>query len=111
MRRSPIRSNIRPKISNMPRQRSEAAAFLDIYKLVVEQKRLQQELSSIEQRSGQIHRRLSELEQQIQALETRAHHLRESESGTGSEGPRPAANGESSTGEPSGKFKTITLDY
>jgi phage shock protein A len=70
------RGQIRPKISTMPRQASEAAAFLDVYKLVIEKKRLQQELESIEQRRQQIVDRLSLLETQVAALEETAHQLR-----------------------------------
>ena len=61
MRQGPIR----PKISTMPRQRTEASVYLDVYKLVVERKRLQQELQKIEQRSHQIHQRMAQLDQQI----------------------------------------------
>ncbi len=111
MRHSPIRSNIRPKISSMPRQKSEAAAYLDIYKLVVEKKRLQQELDSIEQRRGQIHNRLAVLESQIQALENKAHELREAPSDRASEGMPQHRATYSSQSEQAGQFKTITLEY
>ena len=111
MRRSPIRSNIRPKLSTMPRQKSEAAAYLDIYKLVVEKKRLQQELDSIEQRRGQINNRLNVLENQIQTLEDKAHQLRDNQEEDApnerlNQNPSPSAVPESS-----GQFKTITLEY
>jgi len=76
MHRNPAKGHIRPKISTMPRQQSEAAAFLDIYKLVIEKKRLQQELQGMDQRRQQIVDRLSVLENQITDLETTAHHLR-----------------------------------
>lgn len=111
MRRSPIRSNIRPKISSMPRQKSEAAAFLDIYKLVVEKKRLQQELNSIETRQGQIHARLNVLEQQIQTLENRAQALRQAGKLPEAEARAIEKTLHSAVAEPSGQFKTITLDY
>lgn len=115
MRHSPIRSNIRPKISSMPRQKSEAAAYLDIYKLVVEKKRLQQELDSIEQRRGQIHNRLAVLDSQIQSLESKAHELRDAQQEAISEGaskaaPQPRAP-HAQPSEQSGQFKTITLEY
>lgn len=111
MRHSPIRSNIRPKISSMPRQKSEAAAYLDIYKLVVEKKRLQQELDSIEQRRGQIHNRLAVLESQIQALENKAHELRDAQNDGASGGTAPQKTTAYAPSEQAGQFNTITLEY
>lgn len=70
---------IRPKISTMPRPKTEAAAFLDLYKLSVEKKRLQQELQALEVRRQQIGDRLSALDSQIATLETRVEALREQE--------------------------------
>jgi predicted nucleic acid-binding Zn-ribbon protein len=77
MYQQPARGQIRPKISTMPRQQSEAAAFLDVYKLVIEKNRLQQELQTMDQRRQQIVDRLSVLETQVTALEDTAHQLRE----------------------------------
>ena len=114
MRRSPIHSNTRPKISTMPRQKSEAAAYLDIYKLVVEKKRLQQELDSIEQRRGQISNRLTVLEKQIQTLESKAHQLRDAQEDTApaaSNGMPNRTPAYDTLPEQSGQFKTITLEY
>jgi predicted nucleic acid-binding Zn-ribbon protein len=56
---------IRPKISSMPRQQSEDHACLEVYKLVVERKRLQRELDGIEQRKAQLQKRIAVLEQDI----------------------------------------------
>jgi len=75
MRRIP-QNRIQPKISTMPRQRTEAAAFLDIYKLVIERKRLQQELENMEQRRQQITSRLAALDVQVAELEQTAHEMR-----------------------------------
>lgn len=111
MHRSPIRSNIRPKISTMPRQESEAAAYLDIYKLVVEKKRLQQELVSIEQRHEQINNRLNVLENQIQTLEGKAHQLRKNQEDDAPKEKRNQNPSHSAVPESSGQFKTITLEY
>lgn len=72
----PAKGHIRPKISTMPRQQSESAAFLDIYKLVIEKKRLQQEVQGMDQRRQHIIDRLTVLEVQITELENVAHHLR-----------------------------------
>ncbi|MBD2461076.1 hypothetical protein H6G89_08480 [Oscillatoria sp. FACHB-1407] len=76
MRRNTARGKIRPKISTMPRQKSEAAAFLDIYKLVVEKKRLQQELQTMDERRQQICDRLTILDQHINQLEGNVQQMR-----------------------------------
>ena len=70
-------SQIRPKISTMPRQKTEAAAYLDIYKLVIEKTRLQQELATLEERRDRIQTRLDVLDVEIAALEQSAHQLRD----------------------------------
>nr|WP_290221465.1 hypothetical protein [Trichocoleus desertorum] len=72
----PIRPSITPKISTMPRQQTEATVYLDVYKLVVERKRLQEEQQKIEQRSQQINQRMTQLDQQIAALETTLQQMR-----------------------------------
>jgi hypothetical protein len=56
---------IRPKISTMPRPKSEASAYLNMYQLAVEKKRLQQELQQIQQRCLLIQQRLVDLDRQI----------------------------------------------
>lgn len=71
------RGRILPKISTMPRQKNEAAAYLELYKLEVEKKRLQQELQKMEVRRQQIHQRLAELDTQIVSLEQSVPQLRE----------------------------------
>jgi predicted nucleic acid-binding Zn-ribbon protein len=71
-----VRSKIVPKISTMPRQQTEATVYLDVYKLVVERKRLQQEQQKIEQRSQQIGQRLAQLDQQITSLEATLQQMR-----------------------------------
>lgn len=80
MRRNLAKGRIHPKISTMPRQQSEAAAFLDIYKLVIEKKRLQQELESMDQRRQLILTRLAVLDSQVADLENTAHQLRDASS-------------------------------
>jgi len=112
---SPNRGQIRPKFSSMPRQQTEAAAFLDSYKLTVEKKRLQQELDSLNQRRDQILQRLSVIDRQVETLETRAatwrqqsradrhtptHHTKAVPSQ-----PRSSVNSDSST------FETFVVDY
>ena len=70
--------HIRPQISTMPRQKTEAAAYLDIYKLVTERARLQQELETLEQRRDRIEKRLEVLNHQVADLEKSAQQLRDS---------------------------------
>jgi hypothetical protein len=69
---------IHPKISTMPRQQSEAAHYLDIYKLTIEKKRLQLELDGLDQRRQRLQDRITTLESQIDDIEAGAHRLRES---------------------------------
>ncbi|MCS6793676.1 MAG: hypothetical protein NZ660_13745 [Oscillatoriaceae bacterium SKYG93] len=73
----PCTGNIRPKFSTMPRQKTEASAYLDLYKLALEKKRLQQDLQNIEKRRQQILKRLALLEVQIAEQERDAQQLRE----------------------------------
>lgn len=75
MRRPSAKVTFRP-ISTMPRQKTEAAAFLDLHKLVIEKKRLQQELQSLEQRQQQITNRLAVLDSQVAELENNAQQMR-----------------------------------
>lgn len=77
MRPHRSKGQIVPKVSTMPRAKTEAAAYLEIYKLVNEKKRLQHELEQLEQRREIIQKRLEVLTQQVDNLETSAHHLRD----------------------------------
>lgn len=107
MRRPLAKSNIRPKISTMPRQRSEAAAFLDIYKLTVEKKRLETELDSLDQRRQRICERLLILDQHINSLENTVDQLREE-----SPSPlEPSPEGRSLPTSHPKAFDTLMLDY
>ncbi|WP_088890327.1 gas vesicle protein [Leptolyngbya ohadii] len=107
MRRIPP-NRIQPKISTLPRQRSEAAAFLDIYKLVIEKKRLQQELENMEQRREQIVKRLAALDIQVTDLESSAHQIREQGDRIPAESPKPKAN---PFPQPTESFETFFLEY
>lgn len=95
---------IRPKISTMPRPKTEAAAYLNIYKLVTERKRLEQELEGLEQRRDRILKRLDDLAVQVAALEANAHSLRE-------EPAPPAQPALSPRILPSAGFDTLFLEY
>ncbi|MBF2077729.1 MAG: hypothetical protein IGR76_04215 [Synechococcales cyanobacterium T60_A2020_003] len=110
--RRPTAGKIRPKISTMPRQRSEAAAFLDIYKLTVEKKRLEQELDAIDQRRELIVQRLAVLDQAVQHLEDNVQQMRENDvSGADAEFAPGRSVYTSPTSGLAGNFDTLTLDY
>ncbi|MBD2249877.1 gas vesicle protein [Nostoc parmelioides FACHB-3921] len=73
------RGIIRPKITTMPRNKSEASSQLELYKLVTEQQRIKQELAFIEQRTVLLKQRLSTLKTQIEGTERSISHLRHAE--------------------------------
>ena len=77
MRPYSLQTEIRSQISTMPRQKTEAAAYLNLYKLSVEKKRLQYELETIEQRRQRIQKRLAFLDNQVAEAEKSAEELRE----------------------------------
>ena len=60
--------NLRPKISNLPRQHSEIADSLHLYKLAIEKKRIRQELYNLEQQRQQLLQRLSVIESHMNQL-------------------------------------------
>ncbi|MBF2036561.1 MAG: hypothetical protein IGR92_14070 [Leptolyngbyaceae cyanobacterium T60_A2020_046] len=99
----------------MPRQQTEASHYLDIYKLTVEKKRLQQELTALDQRRDRIQDRLTTLERQITELDHNAQRLRES--GSDAEphsvvyqpSPRYAAAPHAASSPTD--FSMLTLDY
>lgn len=64
----PYQRSAHPKISSMPRQKSEATTHLEIYKMSVEKHRLQQELKNLKNREVRIKKRLEEIEKQSQKL-------------------------------------------
>jgi hypothetical protein len=107
------KGQIRPKISTMPRQQTEAAAYLDIYKLVIEKKRLRQELEGMDDRRQQICDRLVVLEQHITALEKTAHEVRDAEASSLTSPAKPANAVPSAPPTPkkTSGFDTLSLDY
>lgn len=64
----PHQRSIHPKISSIPRKRSEATTHLELYKMSVEKNRLQQELQNLKNREKQIEKRLEEIEQHSEKL-------------------------------------------
>jgi hypothetical protein len=119
-----VPSKIFPKVSTLPRQRTEAAHYLDMYKLTVEKKRIQQEIANINQRRQSLEARLLEIDQQLGSLSDGAetirrredHHLNQ-ESGRRPKAdaePMPASNvywPESRSQNPPDDFSTVVLDY
>jgi hypothetical protein len=62
-----------PKLrSTLPRPKTEAAAYLNLYKLTIEKKRLEHELESIEVRRHRIQKRLTFLSSQVAELDRSA---------------------------------------
>jgi len=119
--RSPIgRRIIRPKISTMPRQKNQATAYLQIYQLAVEKKRLQEELQAIENRKFNISKRLETIVEQIDLLEQAAHEM-DSDSSTEATDSQGASPNQSSSQSPKKSdqtnpdsgytIETMTLDY
>ncbi|MGA7935312.1 MAG: hypothetical protein WCA35_17315 [Kovacikia sp.] len=104
MRPRNFQDQIRPQISTMPRQNTEAGAYLDIYKLVNEKKRLQKELDSLEGRRDRIQQQLKTIESQVLELEENAHQLRD----TLPTAPKPAIQGQPVD---LGNFNTLFLEY
>ena len=104
MRAHPQQGQIRPKVSTMPRQKTEAAAYLDIYKLVNEKKRLQQELETLEQRRDRIQQRLQAIETQVEQLEQSAHTLRD-------DPPLPQKKAIPTATSEASEFSTLFLEY
>lgn len=104
MRPHSSQSPIRPRVSTLPRQQTEASTYLDIYQLVSEKKRLQQELAQVEQRRDRILKRLETLENRVLGLEQTAQQLRSS-----SEAQSPAIVPTKSSQPDS--FNTFFLEY
>ncbi len=73
------RGTIRPKVTTMPRSKSEASSQLELYKLVTEQQRIKQELHFIEQRTSILKQRLNTLKDQIAETEQNINKLRQSD--------------------------------
>lgn len=110
MQHSPNRGQIRPKFSSMPRQQSEAAAFLDSYKLTVEKKRLQQELSSLNQRRDQLLQRLAAIDRTVDHLDDHAKQCRTNYA-KGDRAPASTSAKTHANNQPSSEIKTLFVDY
>jgi hypothetical protein len=121
-RRTPNR--IFPKVSTLPRQHTEAAHYLDMYKLTVEKKRIQQELDNITQKQQRLQERLAEIDHQLEGLGDGADALRDQESKRYSPPPAqekrratlpmPTSNvylPERRNQPPQDEYSTVVLDY
>lgn len=71
------RSISRPKISTMPRTKSDASSQLDLYKMVTEKQRIQRDMHSIKERMILLQQRLDILNEQIEETEKTIHKLRQ----------------------------------
>lgn len=117
IKRTPRR--IFPKVSTMPRQATEAAQYLDLYKLTVEKKRLQQELEYIDGRRQQLCDRLAEIEQETEGLDAKAAILRQPTHPSAAPKPQgvnfaPSANvylPERNSRQAPEDYNMLTLDY
>ena len=95
----------------MPRQKTEAAAYLNLYKLSVEKKRLQYELDTIEQRRQRIQKRLAFLESQVVEMGQAAEIMR-NESASGSPIASPARSKITKQAAPdTAAFEMLFLEY
>jgi hypothetical protein len=104
MRPYASQSETRPRISTMPRQNTEAAAYLNLYKLSVEKKRLQYELGTIDQRRQRIQKRLAFLDSQVSELEKSAEKL-------GIEAPKVLCPIVRQAAPDTASFNTLFLEY
>lgn len=66
MQPRPAAGRIRPKLSSIPRQHTEAADYLELHKLALEKSRLQDELVRMENRKAVITERLAIIARQMQ---------------------------------------------
>jgi len=65
MQARPQAGKIQPRLSSIPRPRTEAANYLEMHKLATEKSRLDQELQRIANRTAIIHDRLRLIEQEL----------------------------------------------
>ena len=68
----------RPKISTMPRLKSETSEQLKLYKMVSDKQRVQQELKFMAERMEQLKQQLNHLDTQIEETERSIKNLRQS---------------------------------
>ena len=103
-------TDARPRISSMPRQKTEAAAYLSLYKLSIEKKRLQYELETIEQRRQSIQKRLVLLESQVAEASRSAESMRNDAATQLIVQPAASRIAKQTAPNPAA-FKTLFLEY
>ncbi|MBE9136541.1 gas vesicle protein [Nodosilinea sp. LEGE 07088] len=116
-KRAPRR--IFPKVSTMPRQATEATHYLDMYKLTIEKRRLEQELEYIDERRQRLCDRLAEINQETEGLDAQATNLRQPAPKPGTAKPQgvnfaPNANvylPERNSRQAPEDYSTLMLDY
>ncbi|MBD1915634.1 MULTISPECIES: gas vesicle protein [Cyanophyceae] len=103
----------------MPRPVTEAAQYLDMYKLTVEKTRLEQELEYIDGRRQQLCDRLAEIERETAGLDAKATTLRQPTQSSAASKPQglnfaPSTNvylPERNSRQAPQDYNTLTLDY
>ncbi|MBW4628291.1 MAG: gas vesicle protein [Brasilonema octagenarum HA4186-MV1] len=115
MKSIPPRRTIQPKISTIPRNKSEAAEQLDLYKMVTKRQRIQQELEFMEQRIQLLRQQLGLLDHQIENTEKTIQNLRQS-TPSSSQSATPNTCSPQNTTTPnksvkSSPFQTFYLEY
>ena len=85
-------NQIRPQISSMPRDRSEAAEQLELYRLVAKRQRIQSELKLIEKRAEILKQQLDILGGKIGDTEKRIQDIRQSDSAPTSTTPNTSGS-------------------
>lgn len=105
---------VRPTISTIPRNQTEAAKQLELYKMVTKRQRIQQELQFMEQRLQVLKQQMSILDRQIESTEKTIQNLRQSPPSS-SESATPKTSSQSPTtphkGVKSSNFQTFYLEY
>jgi hypothetical protein len=108
----------RSQISTMPRPKTEAAAYLNAYKLTTEKARLQQELANLKQREQRIQKQLAFIESQVAEIEKGIHPLPSPPLGssidqalTQAKPPTKAVAGAAGRSAEPKEFDTMVLEY
>ena len=95
------RLNVSKKLTNIPRQSSQANTYLTMYQNVMKKEHLQKELKTVKKRYNEIKEHLAVLNEQIN----------QEQKGESSKKPRMNELINQTLTSPQSKFKTITLGY
>ncbi|MBW4497019.1 MAG: hypothetical protein KME26_28960 [Oscillatoria princeps RMCB-10] len=91
MQKTRPRGPIPPKLCTIPRDKSEAAEQLELYKKVTKRQRILQELHFMEQRIQLLRQQLTSLDSQIEETEQTIKTLRQSSYSSPASAPAPSA--------------------